>query len=106
MASAISLAVGRFGVPLKSRCSIKCEIPAAASVSYREPTPIKKLIHTAWVCKEANTYRLGMRHGGSDNTQSVIQGSLLIQHSAPLVSIRYIVAVLLTGCQFEGNLKE
>src|SRR5947209_9605721 len=28
-------------VPLKSRCSRKCEMPACAGVSFREPTPIQ-----------------------------------------------------------------
>ena len=29
------------GVPLKSRCSMKCETPAFASVSSRDPAPIQ-----------------------------------------------------------------
>ena len=51
IAAEISLAVARFGVPLKHRCSIKCEIPACVSASYLEPTPIKKHIDTerGWV---------------------------------------------------------
>ena len=36
--SAISRAV-RSGVPLKSRCSRKCEIPDCSGVSSREPVP-------------------------------------------------------------------
>ena len=33
------------GLPLKSRCSRKCEIPACASVSSRDPVPTQKPTH-------------------------------------------------------------
>ncbi|MBA7592987.1 hypothetical protein ES708_35193 [subsurface metagenome] len=49
MATEISLAVVRLGVPLNIRCSIKWETPACFSVSYLEPAPIKMLIDTEWV---------------------------------------------------------
>ena len=31
-----------FAVPLNSRCSSRCDSPASASDSYREPVPIQK----------------------------------------------------------------
>src|SRR5215470_12668167 len=39
IASAISFAVGRRLVPLKKRCSTKCDAPPMRSSSKREPTP-------------------------------------------------------------------
>ncbi|MBA7560227.1 hypothetical protein ES708_01849 [subsurface metagenome] len=46
IASEISLAVVRLGVPRKHRCSMKWETPACGSVSYLEPTPIKMQMDT------------------------------------------------------------
>ena len=43
--SAISRAV-RSGVPLKSRCSRKCEIPDCSGVSSREPVPTQTPTHS------------------------------------------------------------
>ncbi len=49
MAAEISQDVARLVVPLKQRCSIKCETPASASVSYLEPIPTKKHKDMEWV---------------------------------------------------------
>ena len=37
--------------PLKSRCSMKCEIPALASRSSRDPAPIQKPSETERTCE-------------------------------------------------------
>src|SRR6266566_4175448 len=38
------------GVPLKGRCSMKCETPARSAFSSREPAPIQKPIATERTC--------------------------------------------------------
>ena len=44
----MSLAVGRFSVPLKNMCSAKCAIPLVGLVSYRLPAATITITATDW----------------------------------------------------------